>query len=209
MSIFHHFISTRATTIAALLSVVCGLQGCGSVSMLTDGVKSLVGGTPEGEQIPKVVSLPPPQKSVNVSIEAAPTLNVDDAGSPLSVVVRVYKLRDASAFLRAPIEVVTDGAKAKEAFGTDIVETKEVVLVPGGRYELTELFDDEAKFYAVAVAFRRSDPRRWRYAFVTDQLVSGGLVLGVHGCSLTVAKGEPFGDGRSGAKIGSADNQCD
>lgn len=124
-------------------------------------------------------------RQVAIDIQAAPKLNTNRKGQPLALVARIYKLRQRTAFDQAPYDVFLNPAKEKEVLGADLVEVKEVTLIPGQQYKLSEKVGHEAGFVGVVALFHNPAPQRWRAAFATADIEKTGLALGAHACSLT------------------------
>lgn len=136
-------------------------------------------------------TLAAPGSRIALRLHAGPLLNADTRGQSLSVVVRIFELRDKEAFLRAPYE---DFQKAVDAsgFSRDVVRMREVVLTPGKAYEALEAVAADAPFVAVAALFRAPAAQRWRFVFETRAASRTGITLGAHGCALSVSAGNPI-----------------
>jgi len=174
------------------------LLGCQS----TEGVKEGIGGVKDKAleaigfkkpTLPEVPETAKPARKVNLRVSASESLNVDPSGRSLSLIVRVYKLRSAGAFLNAPYEAFGNVAKEREALGDEMIETRELQLVPGKEQTIAERWARDAGFVGVVALFRSPAPQRWRYAFSVAGSEVEGIVLGAHACSLSVARGEPVG----------------
>lgn len=63
---------------------------------------------------------------------------------------------------------------------------KEVLLVPGQRYEVLEKVSGEAYFIGVVALFRAPAARRWRATFAAADAERGGITVGLHACALSV-----------------------
>lgn len=138
------------------------------------------------ESLPK--SLAP--KKVTLRIHAGDALNVDPAGRSLSLVTRIYKVKDVDAFLQSPYDAYLGTGSAKVE---GVSSVREVVLTPGQKYEVVESMPAEATHLAVVGLFRAPDGNRWRFVFEAAGAAKSGVTLGAHGCALSVAQGEPLG----------------
>ena len=136
--------------------------------------------------------LPQLDRKVQLRIHAAERLNTDPAARSLSIVVKVYKLKDVTAFLAAPLEAFKDSASEKIAFGNDLIDSRELVLTPGQKYEVVETLPPTVAQLAVVAMFRSPAEGRWRFAFGTRAAEKSGITLGVHACAMSVAAGEPL-----------------
>lgn len=133
------------------------------------------------------------QRKVTLRIHSGQLLNTDASGRPLSLVVRIYKLRSTSQFNQATYAMFTAAGSEKSAFSDDVVSVQEVVLTPGQKYEVVETLPTSTTHIAVVALFRAPDSQRWRFVFETRAAVKTGLTLGAHACALSVSQGEPVG----------------
>jgi type VI secretion system protein VasD len=186
----------RCFSAMAIIGIGVFVAGCassgGSQGGLLDQALAVVGlARPVVPEVPAQVNVPTPKK-VSLRLHAGDVLNTDASGRSLAVVTRIYKLRDSTAFLQAPYDSFQPDAVAKELpFAQDVVESREVVLTPGVRHEVVETIPLDAKFVAVVAMFRSPASARWRFVFETNAAAATGITLGVHGCALSVAQGEP------------------
>lgn len=130
-----------------------------------------------------------PPRNVPLRIHAGANLNADAGGRPLALVMRVYKLRQAASFSAAPYHTFLDPVREKEAFGTDLIEVREITLTPGQRFETLEKVSKEADYIGVVALFHTPAPQRWRMSFRADKAEKEGLTLGMHACAITVGSG--------------------
>lgn len=157
---------------------------------------------PDVPSVPELPESAKPARKLKLRIAASDSLNVDAAGRSLSLVVRVYKLRSATAFLNAPYDIFGNTAKEKELLGDDLIESREILLLPGQQQEISERWAREATHVGVVGLFRAPAPQRWRYAFELETFqLDDGFVLGAHSCGLSVASGEPVGLAKAAMKL--------
>ena len=135
----------------------------------------------------------PAQRRVAVRIHAGEVLNTDAGGRSLAVVVRIYGLRGTTQFTQATYAMFAAGTSEKPFANGDVVTSKEVVLVPGQKYEMLEGLPSDATHLAVVALFRAPDSQRWRFVFDARAAAQTGITLGVHGCAMSVAVGQPVG----------------
>ncbi len=135
----------------------------------------------------------PQQRRVAVRIHAGQVLNTDSNGRSLAVVVRLYSLRGTTQFSQATYAMVAAGTSDKPFSNSDVITSKEVVLVPGQKYEMLEPLANDATHLAVVALFRSPDSQRWRFVFDARSAMKTGITVGVHGCAMSVAVGEPVG----------------
>ena len=132
----------------------------------------------------------PLSRKITLRLHAGDVLNTDAGGRSLSVVARIYKLRDKTAFESAPYADFQElkPAKAPE-FAADVVEAKEVVLTPGKQYDVIETVGADAPYFAVVALFRAPAQQRWRFVFDAKSAAASGVTMGVHACALSVSAG--------------------
>lgn len=170
------------------------LGGCAAGSIASTALE-MVG-------IRKPVELPDVQKpprTVAIRLHASPNLNTDADGRPLAVVARIYKLRQNAAFEQAAFDGFLNAHNERELLGNDLLEVKEVMLIPGQRYEISEKVTREAYYIGVVALFRAPAERRWRLAFNAADAEKSGITIGLHACALSVGAGAASADGETSA----------
>lgn len=130
---------------------------------------------------------------VPLRIHAARNLNATTDGKGTALVLHVYKLRSADAFLAMSADAVLQPGKEKEALGADLIEVRELILTPNQKLELKEKVSREASFLAIAAGYRTPAPMRWRVAFERAAAAKSGVLLGAHACALSVSAGATIG----------------
>lgn len=175
------------TDLLPLLLAGLALSGCAGGSALeTMGLRK----PPELADVLKAA------RNVPIRLHAASKLNVDAHGRPLALVARIYKLRQDAAFQQAPYDAFLTPQKEKDALGADLLDVKEVMLVPGQRYEIVEKVSREAYFVGVVALFRSPAPQGWRLAYSAAAAAQSGITVGLHGCALSNGAGaSPTGAG--------------
>ena len=103
-------------------------------------------------------------RQVKLRLHAAPRLNTDAQGRPLALVARIYSLRQTAAFEAAPYAAFLTPGADREAFGNDLVAVRQMIVVPGQRYEAIENVPREAAHIGVVALFHSPAPGRWRLA---------------------------------------------
>jgi len=160
------------------------LSGCAAGSIANTALQ-LVGIRPTPE-LPE--SQQPPRK-VEIRLHASSSLNTDASGQSLALVARIYKLRQSAAFQQMPYESFLNAHAEHDALGSDLVEVKEVLLVPGQHVEVQEKVPREAAFIGVVALFRAPAEQRWRLAFAASDAEKSGITVGVHACALSIGSG--------------------
>lgn len=183
-----------AATAAALMAG-CAASPLASVALDMLGLKHSAP-VPEAQQAPRQVA---------IRLHAGENLNADRSGQPLALVARIYKLRQSAAFEQAPYDSFLNAQKEKELLGSDLLEVREVLLIPGQRYEMVEKVSREAYYIGVVALFRAPAAQRWRMAFGTSEAEKSGITIGLHACAMSVgAASASLGKAGAGAAAGSA-----
>lgn len=143
---------------------------------------------------PEVADALKAPRTVPIRVHAAKKLNVDARGRPLALAARIYKLRQDGAFLQAPYNAFLDPQREKEVLGADLLEVKDVMLVPGQKYEVVEKVSREAYFIGVVGLYHTPAPQRWRLVYASADAEKAGVTVGAYACGL--------GNGAGAAAIG-------
>jgi type VI secretion system protein VasD len=140
-------------------------------------------------EIPEIPDLQKPPRNVSLKLHAGDNLNAGTADKSLSLVAKIYKLKQTEAFYATPYDSFLSPEKEKQALGADLLEVREISLIPGQLYEVIEKVSRESSYIGVVTLFRTPAPQRWRAAFASKDAETSGITLGIHACSLTVGKG--------------------
>lgn len=159
-----------------------------------------------GVKRPDVPEAAKPERNIHWRVQASESLNVDAQGQSLALLTRIYKLRSPNAIMQVPYDVFGDAAKEKARLGDELIEARELQLVPGQTIDVTDKTAREARYVAIVALYRQPADQRWRYVFSSEAAEKSGLSLGAHACALTVQVGEPIGIALSVAR--SADMAC-
>lgn len=180
----------------AVMSLVL-LSACSSTpsAIVLEGIGAMKDKALEsvGIKKPDLPESAKPERTVAWRIQASDSLNTDPQGQSLALLTRIYKLKSPSAFMQVPYEVFGDPVQEKARLGDELIETREVQLIPGQRYDSIDKVARDARYVAIVALYRQPAPQRWRYVFSTDSAEKSGLTLGAHACALTVQSGEPIG----------------
>lgn len=176
-----------------LIGLVVALSGC--ASMVAEGLLETTLGLVGLQKAQPVApasaeSLKPaaPTK-LALRIHASPQLNSAPDQKPLAVLIQVHKLSGYEEFLQLPYAAFAQGKPSAQG----IVAQREVVLVPGQRYEVEELLPKDTAYLAVSALFRSPDLVRWRFVFDTTASAKAGITMGAHQCALSVTEGVAVG----------------
>jgi type VI secretion system protein VasD len=191
----------RSVARSMALLFACVVQaGCSSLPTPSEMVgKALEATGLKAPEPPKLADTEVPKfdvsqvpRYVSFKLHASPALNIDSQGRSLSLVARVYKLKSPDAFWNAPYAAFGNAAKEKELLGDDIVEVRDIQLVPGQQINLREKMSRDVGYVGIVALFHSPAPQRWRYVFAASKLEFSGLAMGAHACSLSVMTGEPL-----------------
>jgi type VI secretion system protein VasD len=150
----------------------------------------------EATGIRKAAPLPDaqlPPRSVALRLHAAKRLNLDARGQSLALLVRVYKLRQRAAFDGAPYAAFLSPQAEREALGADLLEVRELTLVPGQQLELNEKLPREAGWLGVVALFHSPLQQGWRLAFAAPQAEQAGVTIGLHACAMSTGAASTAG----------------
>lgn len=185
-------------SVACMLALAALLVGSGCVSSggankLLDKTLAMVGMAADTQDAT-------PQ-SIPLRLYAGDNLNAADDRRALAVVVRVYQLRSLQRFQDTPFDDFLDADREREALGDDLIDVREILLMPGQRHEITEQLTADGAHLGVVALFRAPARSRWRLAFDTVEAADEGITIGLHACAMTTTSpalatrlaGEPHG----------------
>ena len=164
----------------------CGNAPHGSFASAALGAVGLrnAAGLPESQQ---------PPRNVPLRLHAATRLNVNERGQPLALAVRLYKLRQKDAFEEAPYAAFLDPQQERERLGADLLDVREIMLVPGQHYEVTEKVAREAGHVGIVALFHNPAAGHWRTTVSSADAERNGVNIGLHACAMSVAGGAVSG----------------
>jgi type VI secretion system protein VasD len=144
---------------------------------------------------PPVPEFQLPPRNVVVHLHAAARLNVDAHGQSLALLVRIYKLRQRGAFEQAAYAAFLSPQAERDALGADLVDVREVTLVPGQRLDVNDTLARDTPWLGVVALFHAPAQHGWRAAFAAADAEQAGVTVGLHACALTAGAGAaPAGD---------------
>lgn len=122
-------------------------------------------------------------------IHAGEKLNAGTSDRPLSLIIKLYKLKGYDSFSRTPYQSFSDGTFKSD----EVVDVKEIVLLPGQRYEVTDTMASGVSHFAVVGLFRSPEELRWKFIFDLEKTGKEGITIGAHACALNVTQGATVG----------------
>lgn len=178
-----------------MLPMLSTLSACSGNGSLVDGALQATGlrkpAPPEASQLAAQLAAQQQPRKVALHLHAAPRLNLDARGQPLALLVRVYTLRGGGAFGQAPYAAFMSPEAEREALGTDLIDARDVMLVPGQHVDLDQTLAREAGYLGVVALFHTPPRQGWRVAFAAPDAEKAGVTLGLHACALSVGQGAP------------------
>ena len=105
----------------------------------------------------------PVAHGLNLSVQAMRMVNPDELGRPAPVVVRLYELKDRTAFDTADFFTLQDNDT--NVLGNTLIKRDEWLLLPGERRELRRNLDPATRVIAVTAAYRDLAHAIWRAAY--------------------------------------------
>jgi type VI secretion system protein VasD len=105
-------------------------------------------------------SQPPKPAPTQAAVIASADVNPDSQGRPSPVVVRIYQLRGDAEFKDAGFFALWDQEQA--TLGSSLIMRDERTLFPGQQVKLDLALSPDARFLAVAAAYRDIRSSRWR-----------------------------------------------
>ncbi len=126
---------------------------------------------------------------VTLRLLAGENLNQGTHTRPLGQVLKIYHLRSSERFEQISFDSLLDTDEAEKQLGTDLIDSREVLLVPEQRYESHEIVDADTRFIGVVAFFRQPAARRWRLVYSTKDSETSGITIGIHACAMTSTQG--------------------
>jgi len=160
------------------------LQGCAAGSIA--GAALQMAGIQKPPELPDAQK---PPRNVAIRLHAAQNLNAGKAVQPMALAARIYKLRQIATFQQMNFNAFLDPQTERQLLGNDLLEVKEVMLIPGQRYEVVEKVTREAYFIGVVALFQAPAEQRWRLSFSSADAEKSGITVGLHACAMSVGAG--------------------
>ncbi|KRP45759.1 hypothetical protein TU73_11510 [Pseudomonas libanensis] len=126
---------------------------------------------------------------IPLRIHAAANMNQGTHKKPLAQVIKIYHLRATERFEQTSFDSFLDDTQELRALGSDLVNSREMLLLPEQHYELNEKLENGAAYIGIVAFFREPAERRWRFAYDANASAPTGITVGVHACALTSTQG--------------------
>jgi type VI secretion system protein VasD len=98
--------------------------------------------------------------------------------------VRIYTLRQRTAFDAAPYAAFLAPDAERAALGNDLVEVRDMTLVPGQRAESVQALAPDAAWIGVVALFHSPATRAWRLSVAGPDAERNGLALDLGACAM-------------------------
>jgi type VI secretion system protein VasD len=167
-----------------VIAGMLALQGCAAGSIA--GAALQIAGVQKPPELPDAQK---PPRNVAIRLHAAQNLNAGKAVQPMALATRIYKLRQTAAFQQMHFNAFLNAQTERELLGNDLLDVKEVMLIPGQRYEVVEKVTREAYFIGVVALFQAPAEQQWRLAFAAADAEKSGITVGFHACAMSVGAG--------------------
>lgn len=131
----------------------------------------------------------PTERQLPLRMFTAQNLNAGQSNKPLALVVMVYHLRSMDRFKLMSFDDFLDKAKTQSVLGDDLIDSREMLLLPAQRYISTEHMSLDTRYLGFVAFFRAPAASRWRFAYDVGGSVASGITLGVHGCAMSSTAG--------------------
>jgi type VI secretion system protein VasD len=126
---------------------------------------------------------------VELRIFTAKNLNSGNGGRALALVVKVYYLRSLTRFNATPFDAFLDKGKVRAALEGDLIDSREMLLLPDQRYISIEHMPPSARYLGIVALFRAPSTLRWRFAYDAARSSKAGITLGMHACAMSSTSG--------------------
>lgn len=104
--------------------------------------------------------VPEPPTVVNLKISSAANLNADAIGAGAPVMLRIYQLRETSAFNSADFFSLFD--KDQATLSAEMARKQELLIKPNDHLSLSLQLEPDIKTLGIFAAFRLLDNAQWR-----------------------------------------------
>jgi type VI secretion system protein VasD len=131
----------------------------------------------------------PVGQQLQMRIFTARNLNAGNGDKALALVVKVYYLRSLSRFNAMSFDTFLSKKKVRSALGDDLIDSREMLLLPNQRYVSVEHLPATARYLGVVALFRSPSSLRWRFAYDAARSSKAGITLGMHACAMSSTSG--------------------
>jgi type VI secretion system protein VasD len=192
---YHKLIAVFSSRIGTPLFLTFLLSGCAAASVVMPAADFILNATglkketPEAPAVPKLPAIAL-DRELEINVIAGENLNQSEQKQALSVVVKLYRLKDATAFNQLTPDIANSPDKEKTFFGNEASEIREQLLVPKQKHVFKEKIPNDIRYIGLTGLFMRPNVKHWKMILPVEDLdKKNPLVIGVHKCSLSVSSG--------------------
>ncbi|MET1413051.1 type VI secretion system lipoprotein TssJ [Roseibium sp. HPY-6] len=128
----------------------------------------------------------PPPTPIKIDLQADEFINPNENGDPAPVVVRVYQLKEVTAFEGAEYFDLADDDK--KVLGGDLIGVQEFELTPGETKDFNRDVSSEATHIGVIASFRDIDSAQWRDTIELQQEKKNDFVIYLTSLAVRIQK---------------------
>ncbi|MES0884481.1 type VI secretion system lipoprotein TssJ [Roseibium sp. SCPC14] len=128
----------------------------------------------------------PPPTPMKIGLHADDFINPNEAGDPAPVVVRVYQLKEVTAFEGAEYFDLADNDK--KVLGGDLIGVQEFELIPGETKDYNREVSSEATHVGVIASFRDIESAQWRDTIELQQEKKNEFVIYLTSLAVRIQK---------------------
>jgi len=128
----------------------------------------------------------PPPTPIKVELQADEFINPNENGDPAPVVVRVYQLKEITAFENAEYFDLADDDK--KVLGGDLIGVQEYELTPGDSKDYNRDISSEATHIGVIASFRDIESAQWRDSIELQQEKKNEFVIYLTSLAVRIQK---------------------
>lgn len=186
------FYSARTSTLLLFTFLLGGCAAASAVLPAADFILNATGLKKESPEAPSTPALPSlaQDREIEINVIAGENLNQNQQKQALSVVVKLYRLKDATAFNQLTPDTANSTDKEKAFFGNEATDIREQLLVPKQKHTFKEKIPNDIRYIGLTGLFMRPDPKLWKIILSVDDLdKKNPLIIGAHTCSLSISSG--------------------
>ena len=128
----------------------------------------------------------PPPTPIKVQLQADEYTNPNENGEPSPVVVRVYQLKEVTAFQNAEYFDLADNDK--KVLGGDLIGVQEYEMTPGKSQDYNRDVSSEATHIGVVASFRDIESAQWRDTIELQQEKKNEFVIYLTSLAVRIQK---------------------
>ncbi|WP_422374200.1 type VI secretion system lipoprotein TssJ [Roseibium sp.] len=128
----------------------------------------------------------PPPTPIKVQLQADEYTNPNENGEPSPVVVRVYQLKEVTAFQNAEYFDLADNDK--KVLGGDLIGVQEYEMTPGKSQDYNRDVSSEATHIGVIASFRDIESAQWRDTIELQQEKKNEFVIYLTSLAVRIQK---------------------